>query len=68
MSAIYLLDQKRYRASVRRSKNSVPVRTTKQYIRWVVSIIKRQSRMFWLIFAECALLYGAFYTFLAFAT
>lgn len=29
-----------------------------QYAQWIVSVIKRQSKMYWLLFAECSLLYG----------
>lgn len=68
MLTIYVIDRKRHEANVRKMQRTVPSRSIPEYARWVIGIIRRQSKMFWFLFAQCAMLYGGFYTFLAFCT
>jgi hypothetical protein len=68
MVVIYILDKKRHSAAVRRFIKQDPVRTLPEYGRWIVSVILRQSRMFWAIFGQACCLYAGFYCFLGFCT
>jgi hypothetical protein len=68
MVMIYLLDKKRHSAAVRRFVKQDPVRTLPEYGRWILSVVRRQSRMFWAIFGQGCCLYAGFYCFLGFCT
>ena len=69
MLAIRYLDRARYTEYKRRHQTTVPphVRTLFQYFRWKVVSVKKQSKIVWLIIAQCAVLYGGFYTVLSYS-
>jgi hypothetical protein len=66
--AIYVLDRPRHAASVKVSLKRAHGRSFSDSLAWAWAVITRQSLVVWLVIVQCALLYGGFYTTLAFCT
>lgn len=63
----YRLDRRRFRAAVRAAADSTPTRSLTEYLAWILSVMKRQSAMFWLLHIEIVCAYICFQTFMAYS-
>ncbi len=53
----------RFRAAVRAAADSTPTRSLTEFLAWIMSVIKRQTAMFWLLHIElvCAYIFSDFH-------
>ncbi len=60
------LDRANHRAAVRQAERSHIHRSARDYMHWTVSVVQRQTTMFWLCFFQVMCFYTGFYTFVSF--